>query len=109
MSPRQLGIAYLAVCTMSLLVAAFFTANGAWYILGFSLLELLCVGAAFLLYARHATDREHISLADGCLLIEVVQVEQVRQFRLDPRRTRVEPPVSGSSWCVWRRTAPGWR
>jgi len=100
MSPRQLGLVYLAVCATSLLVAIFFAASGAWFILGFALLELLAVGIAFLLYARHATDREHIALKEDCLLVEVIQVETVRQFRLDPRWTRVEPPVSGSSELV---------
>jgi len=101
MSPRQLGLAYLAVCTTSLLVASFFAASGAWYILGFSLLELLSVGIAFLLYARHATDREFVTLAEDCLLVEVIQMEQVReQFRLDPRFLRVEPPEVGSGGLV---------
>jgi len=100
LTPRQLGTAYFAVCTTSLLVAIFFAASGAWYVLGFALIEQFGVGVAFLLYARHATDREHIALEENCLLVEVIQVEHVRQFRLDPRLTRVEPPASGSSGLV---------
>ncbi|WP_420472974.1 DUF2244 domain-containing protein [Noviherbaspirillum sp. ST9] len=100
LSPRQLGLAYLAVCTTSMLVATFFAASGAWYVLGFALVEQFAVGIAFLLYARHATDREHIALEENCLLVEVIQVEHVRQFRLDPRHTRVEPPESGSCGLV---------
>ncbi|MGH8807672.1 MAG: DUF2244 domain-containing protein [Noviherbaspirillum sp.] len=79
---------------LSLLVATFFAAAGAWYILGFSVLELSVVGLAFFLYARHATDREHIALIDDCLLVEVVRVERVTQFRLDPRCTRVALPAT---------------
>lgn len=93
-SPRQLALAYAALCVMSLMVAMIFTVRGAWYVLVFSILELSAVGLAFFLYARHAVDREHIALIDDCLLVELIQVERVRQFRLDPRRTRVEPPVS---------------
>jgi uncharacterized membrane protein len=78
----------------SLLIAVAFAVRGAWYILGFAILEMLAVGTAFFLYARHANDREHIELADDCLLVELIQVEQVRQFRLDPRYTRVDPPES---------------
>lgn len=100
MSPRQLGLVYLAICATSLLVAIFFAVSGAWYVLGFALVEQFGVGIAFLLYARHATDREHIALEENCLLVEVIQVEHVRQFRLDPRHTRVEPPVSGSCGLV---------
>jgi uncharacterized membrane protein len=93
-SPRQLALAYAALCMLSLIVATIFTVRGAWYILAFAILELLAVGLAFFLYARHAVDREHIELIEDCLLVELIQVERVRQFRLDPRRTRVEPPVS---------------
>lgn len=93
-SPCQLLTVYLALCMTSLLVAMPFAVHGAWYILGFSVLEMLAVGTAFLMYARHANDREHIELIDDCLLVELIEVEQVRQFRLDPRHTRVEPPAS---------------
>lgn len=92
LSPRQTLLAYAVLCAMSLLVASFFVAQGAWLVLGFAAIELLSVGVAFVLYARHATDREHIALNDDCLLVELIEVEKVMQFRLDPRRTRVEPP-----------------
>jgi uncharacterized membrane protein len=92
--PRQLGHVYTALCTASLSIAVFFTLRGAWYVLGFAILEMSAVGFAFLLYACHATDREHIALVDDCLLVELIQAEQVRRYRLDPRRTCVEPPVS---------------
>lgn len=95
MSPRQLALFYSVLCSTSLLVAALFAVHGAWYILGFASLEMLAMGLAFFVYARHASDREHIALLDGCLLVELIQVERVRQFRLDPRRTRVEPPAPG--------------
>lgn len=91
-SPRQLVVVYLTLCAFSLLVAAFFTLHGAWYVLGFAILEMLALGLAFFQFARHATDREHIALIDNYLLIELIQAEHSRQFRLDPRWTRVEPP-----------------
>lgn len=95
-TPRQLGLAYAALCAVSLCVAIFFTWRGAWYVLGFSVLELVAVGSAFLLYARHATDRERIALTDDCLLVELIQVERVRQYRLDPQWIRVDMPESRS-------------
>jgi uncharacterized membrane protein len=91
-SPRQLAMAYAALCAVSLVVAIFFTARGAWFVLGFAILEMAAVGLAFLQFARHATDREHIALIDDCLLVELIEAEQARQFRLDPRWTRVESP-----------------
>jgi uncharacterized membrane protein len=93
-SPRQLALAYAALCFMSLSVAMAFTLRGAWYILGFAIVETSAVGWAFFLYARHAADREHIELIGDCLLVELVQVERVQQFRLESHRTRVDAPVS---------------
>ncbi|MES2537781.1 MAG: DUF2244 domain-containing protein [Pseudomonadota bacterium] len=96
-SPRQLAMAYAALCSISLAVALVFTLRGAWFILGFAFLEMAAVGLAFLQYGRHATDREHIALIDDYLLVELIQAEQSRQFRLDPRHTRVElPEVRGA-------------
>jgi uncharacterized membrane protein len=94
LSPRQLALAYATLCMGSFTVATVFTLHGAWYILCFAILEMSGVGAAFFLYARHAADREHIALADGQLVVELIQKEHVRQFRLDPRYTRVETPES---------------
>jgi uncharacterized membrane protein len=93
-TPRQMLMAYGALCSVSFAVAGFFTWHGAWYVLCFALLEMAAVGAAFLLWARHATDRERVALDRDCLLIEVVEAEQARQFRLDPRRTRIEAPAA---------------
>jgi uncharacterized membrane protein len=93
-SPRQLLMAYVALCGVSFSVAAFFTWHGAWYVLCFALLEMAAVGAAFLVWARHATDRERVALGEDCLLIELVDAEKARQFRLDPRTTRIEAPAA---------------
>jgi uncharacterized membrane protein len=94
MSPRQLALAYAALCAASFTIATVFTLRGAWYILCYAVLEMSAVGAAFFVYARHAADREHIALIDDQLVVELIQKEQVREFRLDPRYTRVEPPES---------------
>lgn len=93
-TPRQLMQAYAALCGVSFSVAAFFTWHGAWYVLCFALLEMSAVGAAFLVWARHATDRERVALDADCLLIELVDAEQARQFRLDPRTTRIDMPAA---------------
>lgn len=83
---------YGALSAVSLAVAILFTAQGAWYVLGFALVELAVLGLAFLHYGRHATDCEHIKFVDGYLYVELVQADKMRQFRLDSRYTRVEPP-----------------
>ncbi len=92
LSPRQLALAYAVLCLLSLVVALMFVMQGAWVVLVFSILEMAVVALAFLHYARHATDHEHIVLNDGCLLVEQVEGGQVKQIRLEPCWTRVALP-----------------
>lgn len=92
LSPRQLAIAYAVLCAASLAVALMFTLQGAWLVLAFSVFEMVVVALAFLHYARHATDHEHIALLDGCLLVETIEAGKVRQTRLDPHWTRIALP-----------------
>jgi uncharacterized membrane protein len=92
LTPRQLGIAYAALCVLSFSVATMFALHGAWLVLGFSFLEMGAVAWAFFHYARHATDHEHIALIEGCLLIERIEAGKVQQTRLDPYWTRIGLP-----------------
>ncbi|MBM3338288.1 MAG: DUF2244 domain-containing protein [Betaproteobacteria bacterium] len=91
-SPRQLAKAYLAICCASLMVASYFTWQGAWLIMVFAVLEMAAVATAFLYFGRHATDRECIALNEAELVVELVRAEKISQFRLDPWRTRVAMP-----------------
>lgn len=93
LSPRQLVLAYVALGTLSLLVASFFALYGAWYVLAFSIIEIVALGCALVVCGRHANDRERIALESNRLLVELVEVEQVTQFALDRRRTRIDPPA----------------
>jgi uncharacterized membrane protein len=92
LAPRQLAFAYALLCLLSLAVSLPFALHGAWIVLAFTFLELLLAAAAFLHYARHATDREHIALIDGCLLVERIEAGETRQTRLDRYWTRVIAP-----------------
>lgn len=69
-TPRQLFWMFVSLSAVSLGVAGFFWSQGATLVLPFTVVELAAVGAAFLVYARHATDRERISLSDGRLVVE---------------------------------------
>ncbi|HEY4317340.1 MAG TPA: DUF2244 domain-containing protein [Herbaspirillum sp.] len=89
-TPRQLVGIYAALCCASLGVALLCTWQGAWFVLVFAVLELCAVGAAFVLYARHATDADYLALVPDALEIEVVQGAIVKKFKFDPRRTRVD-------------------
>jgi uncharacterized membrane protein len=93
-APRQLGQVFAILCAVSLTVALVFTLRGAWYILVFSVLELSAVGFAFLIYARHATDREYIALVEDCLLVEFVHAGKTSRFRLDLHKIQIEPAGS---------------
>jgi uncharacterized membrane protein len=99
-APRQLAMVYAALCSVSLTVAVFFTLRGAWYILGFAVLELAAVGLAFFHYGRHATDRERIVLSEDTLLIELIQAEQASPHRLNPRTAQVELPDANRGLIV---------
>jgi uncharacterized membrane protein len=99
-TPRQLVLAFSALCLMSFLVAVFFLLRGIWYIIGFTIVEIAAVGAAFVVFGRHVNDRETVRLSNDCLFVELVQVDQVRQYRLDPCSTRVEPPAGRNGLVV---------
>jgi uncharacterized membrane protein len=90
-TPRQLMQAYLALCIVSLAIAVFIALRGAWYVLGFSVLELGIVGGAFLYYARHATDRERIVLSGDWLQVELIEGGNVRRLTLPRRGVRLVP------------------
>ena len=68
--PGQLLVFYLSLCVVSLLIAGYFWRHGAHPVMIFAGLELLVVGLAMLIYARHAGDRERVELAGGQLTVE---------------------------------------
>ncbi len=77
-TPRQVLLFYIAQATFSLLVAGFFLIQGIWIVLPFTFLELVVLAFALLLYARHATDFEVITLKKGQLEIEISEAGKNR-------------------------------
>ena len=90
-SPQQLAWIYASLCLFSLAIAAFFWLQGASLVLPFAVLELLAVGYAFLVYARHATDGEKILLQEGQLLVELESGGKVHRAQFQRDWVRVEP------------------
>lgn len=90
-TPAQLGWLYASLCAVSLSVAVGFWLQGAPWVLPFALLELVAVGSAFLLYARHATDRERIRLLDGRLVVEQETAGRIKRCEFAREWVRVEP------------------
>ncbi len=96
-TPAQLGWFYLSLCVVSLGIATAFWLQGAVLVMPFAWLELLAVGAGFLVYARHAADRERISLRDRHLVVELEQAGKLERMSFRREWVRVEPKRGDSS------------
>ncbi len=96
-TPRQLVLAYLLLCTLSLAVAIGFWWHGVVLVLVFTGLELLAVGAAMLLVARHAGDREIITLSKTALSVEQRIGPSVEHLAFRSEWVRVEPAADDGS------------
>jgi uncharacterized membrane protein len=96
-TPAQLGWFYLSLCIVSLGIGAMFWFQGAVLVLLFGGAELLAVGVAFLLYARHATDGERISLQDGRLVVEFENAGKLECAEFRREWVRVEPRLGDRS------------
>ncbi|RKP58797.1 DUF2244 domain-containing protein [Pararobbsia silviterrae] len=90
-SPKQFFVFYVGLCLVSLSIALTVVYWGAWLVLPFTGLDLLVVGVAFVIYARHAVDYEYIRLCEHRLVIERVSADRVSQYEFNPRWVRVEP------------------
>ena len=97
MAPRHLLGFYLLLCALSLGVASFFWWQGARMVMPFAWLELLAVGAAMLVYARHATDHENIALRHGLLSVEHCSGNRLQRVDFQPEWVNVEPQTSDRS------------
>jgi uncharacterized membrane protein len=90
-TPSQLGWFYTSLCAVSLAIGLFFWLQGVSLVLVFAGLELLLVGAAFLAYARHATDGEWISLQGPHLVVELETAGRKERAEFERQWVRVEP------------------
>ena len=96
-SPSQLLAVYLMLCGLSLAIGVFFWSQGATFVLFFTGLELLVVGVAFLVYARHATDGEWISLQGASLVVERETAGRRERAEFERQWVRVEPKAGEHS------------
>jgi uncharacterized membrane protein len=90
LAPRQLALIFACLATASMGIAVMFAALGAWMVLPFAGIEVLGLGTAFLVYARHAADYERIVLSRDCLLVETSRAERLSQEKCAPAWIRVE-------------------
>jgi uncharacterized membrane protein len=99
-TPRQLAAAYGLLCAMSLSVALFFVFMGASMVLAFAGIELLLVGIALLVCARHAGDRETLTLVGGSLSVEQAYGSRLERATFAAHWLTVEPLAGQNSLVV---------
>lgn len=97
LAPRQLLAFYASLCALSLVIAALFWMRGATLVVPFAGVELLAVGSALLVYARHAADSEFIRLRPGRLTVRRTNGLHIEQVDFAPAWVRVEPESNDRS------------
>lgn len=97
LTPRELVRSYLVLCALSFGVAAFFWVRGVGLVIAFAGLEMLAVGMAMLIYARHARDQETIAMRARRLHVEHRCGSRLEQADFDLAWVRVEPTSNDRS------------
>jgi len=90
MSPAGLAKVFAALSLLVLAIGAGFAAAGAWLVLPFAGLEVLLLGAAFVLYARHAADYERIELEAGRIKVEVADGSRITRYEMHGARVAMQ-------------------
>lgn len=90
-TPRQLLGAYLVLAAISLGIAGGFWLHGATLVLPFTGAELLVLGAALWVNARHAADAEDIRLGQHRLTVASTSGGRVERVQFQRAWVRVEP------------------
>lgn len=96
-SPLQLGGVYASLCAVSLLISGLLFFQGAILVPAFAGAELLAVGAALLVFARHAGDRETLTLTGRSLQVEQCIGRRVARTEFPVGWTTVEPAAGQGS------------
>ncbi len=90
-TPVQLLALFMSLSVVSLGIATFFWFQGAKLVMPFAWIELIAVGIAFLVYARHARDGEKILLQGGQLVVELEIAGRLERAEFNREWVRVEP------------------
>jgi uncharacterized membrane protein len=96
-TPRLLGSVYLSLCFFACAVSAGFWWQGAPVVSAFAAVELVLVGVALLAYARHAGDREVLTLAGRSLAVEQHLGSRVARADFPAEWLAVEPVAAQGS------------
>lgn len=97
LTPAQFGAVFITLAAVSAAIAVFFFVAGAPFVAYFAGIEMLALGVAFVAFARHAGDAEHICLRDGRVQVEQHVGARVVRTEIEAAWARVESPVAGRS------------
>ena len=97
MTPGQLAASFALIAFVSLTIGAFCWFQGAVLVLPFASLELLAVGIAFVVYARHALDGERIWLEGSVLVVESENAGEMVRREFQRAWVRVEQVAHGQA------------
>ncbi len=97
LTPAQLLRFYLGMSAVSLGIASLFWFMGAHLVMPFAWLELMLLGGALLVYARHASDGEKITLRGSVLVVEREHGGQTERTEFAREWVRVEPSSGDGS------------
>ncbi|PHY06737.1 MAG: hypothetical protein CK528_06605 [Alcaligenaceae bacterium] len=96
LTPTQLLKFYIALVSLSLIVATGFFLAGVWVISIFTALELIAVTTCFLIYCVHAVDSETIEIEDKRLLVKKCIGHKETLYEFNAQWAKIEPPLAGS-------------
>jgi uncharacterized membrane protein len=95
LTPKQLMKIFASLALASLGMAGFWASQGAWLVLPFAVIEVLALGVAFAVYARHAADCERVRLDQNALVIERMVGERQTSVQLSRAWLRVRQEADG--------------
>lgn len=90
LTPRQLGWWFGTLAMVSVAVAGFFAAQGAWLVVPFTGIELLALGTAFVAYARQAGDYERVLVTPERIVVERWAGGRLARQEVGPEWARFE-------------------
>ncbi len=96
-TPRQMLGFYASLCVVSVCIAVWFMVQGAPFVLYFAGIELAAVGTALLVFARHAGDRETLTLDGRSLRVEQRVGNRVECIDFTAEWLTVEPAAGQGS------------
>jgi uncharacterized membrane protein len=95
MAPSTVCGVFATLCAVSLGIATAFWWLGATLVLPFAVIELAAVGAAIVLYGRHAGDGEWLRLDGGRLVLDCRLGPGLQRYEFDAHRVRLRRCADG--------------